>query len=141
MKTRCRPGDLAIILRDAPGYEENIGRIVEVHGPARQTWDLGVTWLIVPVTRQPYAVQTRRGKLYDREITVDDEIEHADAWMMPIRPGTSQEQGEVRQMLNAPGDKVTSAGDKLTMTLPVTVTAGVSAESPLVLAHRKCARA
>jgi len=33
MKTRCRPGDLAIITRDELGYEENIGRIVEVHDP------------------------------------------------------------------------------------------------------------
>lgn len=35
--TRCRPGDLAIILRDELGYEENIGRIVEVHGPSSRS--------------------------------------------------------------------------------------------------------
>lgn len=84
MKTRCRPGDLAIITRDEPGYQENIGRIVEVHGPARQDLDSGTTWLIVPVTRQPYAIMTRNGKLYSVEIKVSDEIEHPDAWMMPI---------------------------------------------------------
>jgi hypothetical protein len=72
--TRCRPGDLAIITRDEPGYQENIGRIVEVHGPARQDSATGTTWLIVPVTRQPYAVMTKRGKLYS-----------VDAWMLPIR--------------------------------------------------------
>ena len=27
-----------------------------------------------------------RVKLYDSEITVDDQIENADDWMMPIRP-------------------------------------------------------
>ena len=58
--SRCRPGDLAIIIRDEPGYEENIGRIVEVHGPAHLNFDHGLTWLIVPVTRQPYAVRTRQ---------------------------------------------------------------------------------
>lgn len=83
--TRCRPGDLAIITRDEPGYQENIGRIVEVHGPARQDSATGTTWLIVPVTRQPYAVMTKRGKLYSVEIKVSDEIEHPDAWMLPIR--------------------------------------------------------
>lgn len=85
MKTRCRPGDLAIITRDEPGYEENIGRIVEVHGPARQDSVMGTSWLIVPVTRKPYAAMTRNGKLYAIEIKVSDEIEHPDAWMMPIR--------------------------------------------------------
>lgn len=85
MKTRCRPGDLAIIICDEPGYQENIGRIVEVHGPARQVPITGAAWLIVPVTRQPYAVKTKHGKLYDVEIKASDEIEHPDAWMMPIR--------------------------------------------------------
>lgn len=85
MKTRCRPGDLAIIIRDEPGYQENIGRIVEVHDPARQDPEHGLAWLIVPVTRQPYAIKTKHGKLFDVEIKVSDEIEHPDAWMMPIR--------------------------------------------------------
>lgn len=88
---RCRPGDLAIIIRDEPGYEENVGRIVEVHGPAHVHIEHGLTWLIVPVTHKPYAVRTRRGKLYDSEITVEDQIEHADAWMMPIRPEVEED--------------------------------------------------
>ena len=53
MSTRCRPGDLAIIARDDPGYEQNIGRIVEVHGPLRLDKKQGITWLIVPVNRTP----------------------------------------------------------------------------------------
>ena len=103
MKTRCRPGDLAIITRDEPGYQENIGRIVEVHGPARQDSDTGTAWLIVPVTRQPYAVMTKHGKLYDVEIKVSDEIEHPDAWMMPIRGDELKVNEQTRV-----GDKVTS---------------------------------
>jgi len=105
MKTRCRPGDLAIILRDDPGYEENIGRIVEVHGPARQTCTMVLTWLIVPVTRQPYAVCTRNGKLFDCALTVEDEIEHPDDWMMPIRPEALSEERDSVQYLSF-GDKL-----------------------------------
>jgi len=30
MKTRCKPGDLAVIVREEPGCEKNIGKIVEV---------------------------------------------------------------------------------------------------------------
>jgi len=101
--TRCRPGDLAIITRDEPGYQENIGRIVEVHGPARLDPDTGTAWLIVPVTRQPYAVRTKHGKLYDVEINVSDEIEHPDAWMMPIR---GDEREAIEQAVTS--DKVTS---------------------------------
>lgn len=101
--TRCRPGDLAIITRDEPGYEENIGRIVEVHGPGRQDSVMGTTWLIVPVTSQPYAIRTKYGKLYDVEIKVSDEIEHPDSWMMPIREDELLAYEQTRV-----GDKVTS---------------------------------
>lgn len=84
--SRCRPGDLAIIVREEPGLEGNIGRIVEVHGPAMQTPDQGLTWLIVPVTNELYAVLIRSGKDYMRGITVKERIEHPDAWMTPIWP-------------------------------------------------------
>ena len=30
MSTRCKPGDLAIIVQDVPGCEDNIGRVVAV---------------------------------------------------------------------------------------------------------------
>jgi hypothetical protein len=35
MKTRCKPGDLADFVRDEPGCEKNIDKIVEVRGPIR----------------------------------------------------------------------------------------------------------
>ena len=37
---RCRPGDLAMILRD------ELGRMIEVHGPSRQTRRLPIHRLV-----------------------------------------------------------------------------------------------
>ena len=103
MKTRCHPGDLAMITCDEPGYQENIGRIVEVHGPGRADPSGLLAWLIVPVTRQPYAIMIKHGKLDDVEIKLSDAIEHPDAWMMPILEG-----GLAAAAQTVTGDKVTS---------------------------------
>jgi hypothetical protein len=32
MRTRCRNGDIAIIVRELPGLEANVGRLVWVYG-------------------------------------------------------------------------------------------------------------
>ena len=34
---RCRPGDLALVIGEEPGYEENLGRLVKVSGPPAMT--------------------------------------------------------------------------------------------------------
>ena len=86
MSTRCQPGDLAIIIRDDPGYEENTGRIVTVHGPGRQDEQLGTTWLIVPASDQPYSVMAFSGCKRSYRVLLSHRIEHPDEWMFPIRP-------------------------------------------------------
>lgn len=90
MTTRCRPGDLAVIIRDEPGYEDNIGRIVRVHGPARLCEELGLTWLIVPLSEHPYGVRRYSGKRADLVVKLGHVVEHPDAWMEPIRPDPEQ---------------------------------------------------
>lgn len=111
--TRCRPGDLAIILRDDTGYEENIGRIVQVYGPMRRHPHLGAIWLIVPVTSRPYAVMTSSGDKRVYRVSLGNRIEHADAWMMPIRPQGPEVDGQADLAQHLPTGEVTSAGDKL----------------------------
>ena len=56
MSTRCKPGDLAIIMYDVPQCAANIGRVVEISGPAEYDRHGRLTWLIQPVTSDPYLI-------------------------------------------------------------------------------------
>lgn len=97
MNTRCKPGDLAIILYDVPSCTANIGRVVKVHGPLAIDRAGHLTWLIMPVTDTPYLENDwdgncigamRRGELY---------LEQPDAWMLPIRPDEADDDHEETQ--------------------------------------------
>lgn len=86
MTTRCKSGDLAVILYDVPSCEANIGRVVEVRGPAMTDRNGRMTWLIWPVTSRPYLINDWDGRLIGIMNSGDSNIEHPDAWMMPLRP-------------------------------------------------------
>jgi hypothetical protein len=83
MTDRCKLGDVAIIIKDNPGCEANIGRVVRVHGPRRVFPRRGTVWRITPV-----AGTTMTYVDYDRTVAVGlaCEIEHEDDWLLPIRP-------------------------------------------------------
>lgn len=84
MRKRCKPGDLAVITREEPGCENNIGRMVLVSGPPVFTGDLGLTWIITPTTLEPWLYIDICGTLKFADFEQGD-IEHPDAWMVPIR--------------------------------------------------------
>lgn len=97
MNIRCKPGDLAIILYDIPSCSDNIGRVVNVHGPLAADPAGQMTWLIMPVTDTPYLENDwdgncigpmQPGRLY---------LEHPDAWMLPIRPEEGDDDHEETQ--------------------------------------------
>jgi len=54
MTLRCKHGDLAVIVGEYPGCEANIGRIVQVRGPAHLSEQSGelLCWVIRPITRK-----------------------------------------------------------------------------------------
>ena len=83
MTDRCKLGDVAIIIRDNPGCEVNIGRAVRVHGPRQVFLRRGTVWRVTPV-----AGTTMTYLDYDGTVAVGlaTEIEHEDDWLMPIRP-------------------------------------------------------
>ncbi|GAB2587500.1 hypothetical protein GCM10027034_19840 [Ramlibacter solisilvae] len=85
MGTRCRPGDLAIIIKDEPGLEMNIGRFVNVHGPRLNDPDQGIMWITTPTTATPlpYIDPSTGVVSTDRRGLV---IYHQDDWLLPIRP-------------------------------------------------------
>ena len=83
MSDRCKLGDIAIIIKDQPGCEANIGRMVTVMGPRKVFLKRGTVWRIKPVT-----CDTMTYIDYDKTVAVGPatDIEHEDDWLLPIRP-------------------------------------------------------
>ena len=88
MVLRCKDGDLAVIVGELPGCEANIGRIVQVRGPAHISEQCGdlLCWVIKPIDRKKMLI------LYIPDILVSDyvtwrmDIKLPDRWLIPIRP-------------------------------------------------------
>jgi hypothetical protein len=86
MKTRCKPGDMALVVRDTPACADNVGRLVRIGGPlAFNRSYRKQCWLIEPVVHRPYAVE-RRGKARRSIVLFSDRVEHPDCWLVPIAP-------------------------------------------------------
>jgi hypothetical protein len=88
MSTRCKPGDLAVIIHDEPGCEANIGKIVRVEGPLFTSPERGAQWPIRPArARGTWLFLDGVGGLLVKRrngLRRDDEVVHPDAWMTPI---------------------------------------------------------
>ena len=86
MNTRCQPGDLAIIAYDVPGCEDNIGRVVAVRGPGAIDCTGHLTWLITPLTAEPYivAIPATGGFCFMEPGAML--VEHPDDWMTSVNP-------------------------------------------------------
>jgi hypothetical protein len=84
MKLRCREGDVAVIVREEPGCEANIGRLVRVQGPIRVDDHQGPTWLIDTLDSSAYLCLLRGGVIAET-LTSRLAIEHPDAWLQPIQ--------------------------------------------------------
>ena len=93
MTLRCKDGDLAVIVGELPGCEANIGRIVQVRGPAHISEQCGdlLCWVIKPIDRKKMLI------LYIPDILVSDyvtwrmDIKLPDCWLIPIRPPKEDE--------------------------------------------------
>jgi hypothetical protein len=85
METRCKPGDLAMIKYDVPGCEANVGRLVIVNGPPAIDYKGQLTWLIMPVTPEPYVIDSPSTGVFRFMEYGEQGIEHPDDWMTPIR--------------------------------------------------------
>ena len=84
---KCKHGDLALVLYDTPGCEQNIGKVVMVRGPTNlviQTQMMG--WQIKPLFPEPWRVVKRKGGIKSEVVDWDICVLHEDAWLMPLRP-------------------------------------------------------
>lgn len=89
MATRCKEGDMAIVTQDQRGCEDNVGRLVRVRGPLLPDRHGRPTWLIFPVTLEPWLYIERNGDRKFAEFQQDD-IQHPDIWLRPIRPDAEE---------------------------------------------------
>lgn len=86
MTLRCKPGDLAIVVYDIPECASNIGRVVMVRGPLQYNVLYKLqSWLIKPVRAAHWKVDYR-GLIRSHRVFWSSNVEHPDAWMVPIRP-------------------------------------------------------
>jgi hypothetical protein len=102
MNTRCQPGDLAIIAYDVPGCEDNIGRVVAVRGPAAIDCTGHLTWLITPLTAEPYIVAIPATGGFRFMEPGEMLVDHSDDWMTPVDPDDLDEVLEVGRMKGVP---------------------------------------
>jgi hypothetical protein len=96
MNTRCKLGDLAIVIQEYPGCEDNVGRLVEITGHAHVNRYQQLTWLIQPVSLEPWLIIDIDGSLRFMRFK-ESGIEHPDAWMAPLPPHQQETDCEERQ--------------------------------------------
>jgi hypothetical protein len=82
VELQCRGGDLAVVTRDEPGLEANVGRLLWVYGPVREHPELAPVWDTVPATDEPMAYLAADGSIrFDRQ---GPSIVHPAGWMTPV---------------------------------------------------------
>jgi hypothetical protein len=98
MVLRCKDGDLAIIVGELPGCEANIGRIVQVRGPAEPDEQFGglMVWVIRPISSKKMINLYTPNVLISERVTWKSNIKLADCWLIPIRP-PQQDKGIVEK--------------------------------------------
>ena len=88
MTTRCKDGDIAIIINETPLCAGNLGRIVHVRGPYQYIDILGLHgWIIKPVNNQKLWVQLRRdaSKAVLERIYWNNPRCLPDEWLLPLK--------------------------------------------------------
>ena len=84
----CSRGDLAIIIRDEPGCETNVGRIVIVTNKGLLEPRFGWMWSIRPLDHGPMlCIDNSTEKL----IVSMKAVYHQDDWLRSIRPELEQD--------------------------------------------------
>lgn len=85
MEIRCKAGDIAIILFDEPECLGNVGRMVKVYPTLQINHRLELEcWLIEPLEASPWFISESDGTIRHEVINLNTDIEHPDAWMLPI---------------------------------------------------------
>lgn len=91
MSCRCQIGDLAIVIREHPGCEDNLGKVVYAHRAGRPTPEDGDCWVITPVHSHKWWFIEVDNRIVGSVINVDDHIPHPDTieWRFLLAPSQS----------------------------------------------------
>ncbi len=79
----CKHGDLAIVINDYPECVANIGRVVEVRGPSHIDREGLLVWC-APISSEPFLYNTWEDPTPFPMSPDDNDIQHPDAWLLPI---------------------------------------------------------
>jgi hypothetical protein len=101
---RCKEGELALVVKEERGCEQNIGRIVRVHGSIECGGEHGTTWVIVAADGSPWLpwLYRRRDGSAGLTTTRDRIIDHPDAWLLPLRGDEPVIDGESEKLVPTP---------------------------------------
>lgn len=102
MNLNCEVGDLAIVISDEPGCEDNIGRIAKVMEPATISGSSQAWWRIEPADRQPWTcIKPIEGGKWFEVFQASEVIYIEDRCLRPLRNTRSQ----TRQTLDTTSQK------------------------------------
>ena len=88
MPLNCQVGDLAIVISDEPGCEDNIGRIVKVLESASISGSSQAWWHIQPMDRRPWTcIQPIQGGKWFEVYQHSGRVRIEDHCLRPIRDG------------------------------------------------------
>ena len=95
MALNCKAGDLAVVISDEPGCEDNIGRIVKVRRRAT-VWDTpGAWWSIRPIDCKPWTcVEPIQGGKWVEVYQHSGAIAIEDRCLRPIRGERPKEESQ-----------------------------------------------
>lgn len=116
--TWCKQGDIAVIIRDEPGCEANVGTLVRV---GRECTDFpehyGVMWVIEPLTPGPHPVLIGvEGSGRELYLSWDEgPRSHFDGWLRPIRGEDITEEEVAALMEQTPRQSQVNKQEELQM--------------------------
>lgn len=86
MALNCKAGDLAVVISDEPGCEDNIGRIVKVQRRTLVPDSTGAWWSIRPIDRKPWTcIEPIQGGKWFEVYQYSGAIVIEDRCLLPIR--------------------------------------------------------
>jgi hypothetical protein len=91
-RLKCKDGDFALVIYDTPDCQQNIGKVVQVMGPAKVlTRSQMLGWRIKPLFPAPWGVTELDGSIGFEVVDWSSCVFHEDEWLMPICPQTPEE--------------------------------------------------
>ena len=107
MTLNCKAGDLAVVISDEPGCEDNIGRIVKVLGPSSLFDANAGWWSIQPVDQQPWTcIQPIQGGKWVEVFRSSGRVSIEDRCLRPIRGVKPADQVRVQRARVTPAPKL-----------------------------------